>query len=73
MKDLIKNFVNESLYPTLKSNHSILVDTLYNKEKKQLNEEYDTSDQCDQQFSQKLNNLESNIKLLRYFEQYFEH
>ena len=67
-KEYMKNIINENLYPPLHSNHSILINSIY-KKKKQLNEE---SDMYDQQFYQRLNNLEANIKLLRYFEQFFE-
>lgn len=63
----MKNIINENLYPPLHCNHSILINSIY-KKKKQLNEE---SDMYDQQFYQRLNNLEANIKLLRYFEQFF--
>ena len=69
-KDYYKNLINESLYPTIHSQHSILIDKICkdNKDKKGLNEE---SDMLDQHFYNKLKDVNGNKSLIEYLSHIF--
>ena len=66
----IENFVNESVFPTLHSGHSILTDKEYNitNDINRLNEETDMNDQ---HFYTKLNNVQVNQNLIKDLRQLF--
>ena len=69
-KDFNKKIINENMYPTIHSQHSILTDKKYknNKDKKLLNEE---SDIYDQQFFNKIKDNSVNRELIEFFSHYF--
>ena len=62
-QEIFKIIFNEENMPTLKSNHSILIEkTLFDKEKIKIPQN-DENDYCDQQFFSKLNEGKSNENL----------
>jgi hypothetical protein len=65
-----KKIINENMYPTIHSPHSILTDKTYknNKDKKLLNEE---SDIYDQHFVNKIRDNSVNRNLIEFFAHYF--
>ena len=70
-KDYYKNIINESLYPIIHSQHSILIDKICKdkKDKKGLNEECDMMDQ--HFYNNKLKDNNANKSLIEYLNHIF--
>jgi hypothetical protein len=66
----VKNIINESIFPPLRSSHSILIDCTYkNSPDKKGFDENDMSDQC---FLNKLHDVEKNKSLIEKLKPNFE-
>ena len=69
-KSYMKNIINENLYPTIHSQHSILVENFRNNNK-EIFEMFDENDISDQHFFNKLKDVNSNKTLIEKLGQYF--
>ena len=71
-QDYYKNIVNESMYPIIHSQHSIIIDKKYktSKDKKGFNEESDAYDQ--HFYNNKLKDNSGNVKLIEFLGHYFD-
>ena len=66
----VKNIINESIFPPLRSSHSILIDCTYkNSPDKKGFDENDMSDQC---FLNKLHDVEKNKNFIKSLQPNFE-
>ena len=68
-KSYMKNIINENLYPTIHSQHSILVENFRNNNKEF--EMFDENDISDQHFYNKLKDVNVNKSLIEKLGQYF--
>ena len=68
-KGYMKKIINENLYPTVHSQHSILVENFKNNKEK--NEVFDENDISDQNFFNKLKDVNVNKFLIEKLGQYF--